>query len=72
VIEAQRELAVQLGARLPADWRAAYEANPRHRFLPDRVWREVGEPLDRAIDPDGWLAYCYSNESVITQLHRRG
>lgn len=69
MIEAQRELAVRLGDRLPADWRAAYEANPRHLFLPDRVWRAVGVPLDRATDPDGWLAYAYSDESVITQLH---
>jgi protein-L-isoaspartate(D-aspartate) O-methyltransferase len=69
VIEAQRELAVRLGDRLPADWRSAYAANPRHLFLPDRVWRAVGEPLDRATDPDGWLAYAYNDESVITQLH---
>ncbi|MGH3898183.1 MAG: methyltransferase domain-containing protein [Pseudonocardiaceae bacterium] len=69
MIQAQRELAVRLGARLLADWRAAYEANPRHLFLPDRVWRAVDEPLDRATDADGWLAYAYSDESVITQLH---
>ena len=67
--EAQRELAVRLGDRLPADWRAAYEANPRHLFLPDRVWRAVGQPLARVTDPDGWLAYAYSDESVITLLH---
>jgi protein-L-isoaspartate(D-aspartate) O-methyltransferase len=69
VITAQRELAVRLGELLPAEWRAAYEANPRHLFLPERVWRAVGEPLDRATDPVGWLAYAYSDESVITQLH---
>lgn len=69
MIEAQRELAVRLGECLPAEWRAAYEANPRHLFLPARVWKAVGEPLDRATDPAGWLAYAYSDESVITQLH---
>jgi protein-L-isoaspartate(D-aspartate) O-methyltransferase len=69
VIEAQRELAARLADRLPATWRDAYEANPRHLFLPDRVWRMVEEPLDRATDPDGWLAYAYSDDSVITQLH---
>ncbi|MGH3872802.1 MAG: rRNA adenine N-6-methyltransferase family protein [Pseudonocardiaceae bacterium] len=69
MIEAQRDLAVRLGGRLPAHWRAAYAANPRHLFLPDRIWRAVGQPLDRASDPDGWLAYAYSDESVITQLH---
>ncbi len=69
MIEAQRELADRLGGQLPDDWRAAYEANPRHLFLPDRVWRAVGEPLDRATDPEGWLAYAYGDDSVITQLH---
>ncbi len=69
MIEAQRELALRLGDRLPADWRDAYQANPRHLFLPDRIWRAVEEPLDRTTDPDGWLAYAYRDESVITQLH---
>lgn len=69
MIEEQRDLAVRLGERLPAEWRAAYQANPRHLFLPDRVWKAVGEPLDRGSDPEGWLAYAYSTDSVITQLH---
>ncbi|MGH3815970.1 MAG: methyltransferase domain-containing protein, partial [Pseudonocardiaceae bacterium] len=69
MIVAQSKLAVRLGECLPVEWQAAYAANPRHRFLPDRVWRSVGEPLDRVTDPGGWLAYAYSDESVITQLH---
>lgn len=69
MIEAQRDLAARLGECLPAEWRAAYAANPRHLFLPGRIWKAVDEPLDRAADPSGWLACAYSDESVITQLH---
>ncbi|MGH3798265.1 MAG: methyltransferase domain-containing protein [Pseudonocardiaceae bacterium] len=69
MIDAQRELAERLGDQLPADWRVAYAANPRHRFLPDQVWKSVDEPVERSRDPAGWLAYAYSDESVITQLH---
>lgn len=38
-------------------------------FLPDRVWVNLDEPLDRATDPNRWLTYAYSDDSVITQLH---
>jgi protein-L-isoaspartate O-methyltransferase len=58
-----------LGDQLPGGWRAAYDAHPRHLFLPDRVWAGIDEPLDRATNPDRWLAYAYSDDSVITQLH---
>lgn len=68
-MDAQRDLAERLGDRLPAEWRAAYAANPRHLFLPDRIWTTVDEPVDRVTDPEGWLAYAYSDDSVITQLH---
>lgn len=67
--QAHRNLAQRLGGRLPAHWRAAYDAHPRHLFLPDRVWISLDEPLDRATDPDRWLTYAYSDDSVITQLH---
>lgn len=67
--QAHRGLAQRLGDALPARWRAAYNAHPRHLFLPDRVWVSIEEPLDRATDPEGWLAYAYSDDSVITQLH---
>jgi protein-L-isoaspartate(D-aspartate) O-methyltransferase len=66
---AQRDLAERLGEQLPAGWQAAYDAYPRHLFLPDRVWVTLEESLDRAADPDRWRAYAYSDDSVITQLH---
>ncbi|MGA8116389.1 MAG: methyltransferase domain-containing protein [Actinocatenispora sp.] len=68
-LDAQRELAARLGDQLPADWRDAYDANPRHLFLPERVWYDVDEPIDRATDPTGWLTFAYADDSVITQLH---
>jgi protein-L-isoaspartate O-methyltransferase len=67
--QAHRDLAQRLGDALPPGWRAAYDAHPRHLFLPDRVWVSIEEPLDSTADPEGWLAYAYSNDSVITQLH---
>ena len=30
---------------------------------------DIDEPLDRATDPERWLAYAYSDEPIITQLH---
>jgi protein-L-isoaspartate(D-aspartate) O-methyltransferase len=67
--QAHRNLAQRLGETLPARWRGAYDAHPRHLFLPDRVWVSIDEPLDRGSDPQRWLAYAYSDDSVITQLH---
>lgn len=67
--QAHRDLAHRLGDQLTAGWRTAYDAHPRHLFLPDRVWVTLDQPLDRATDPDRWLAYAYSDDSVITQLH---
>ncbi|MGH3800954.1 MAG: methyltransferase domain-containing protein [Pseudonocardiaceae bacterium] len=67
--QAHRDLAERLGDQLPTGWRAAYDAHPRHLFLPDRVWVTLDDPLDRAADPDRWLAYAYGDDSVITQLH---
>ncbi|MFC4907586.1 methyltransferase domain-containing protein [Actinomadura gamaensis] len=56
---------------LTPEWRAVFEAVPRHRFIPDTVWVEDGdllEPVDRADDEAAWLALCYGDEAVITQV----
>ncbi|MFC5187901.1 methyltransferase domain-containing protein [Actinomadura harenae] len=56
---------------LTSDWRPAFEAVPRHRFLPDTVWIEDGDrllPVRRTADHAAWLALCYANEAVITQV----
>ena len=66
---AHRALAERLGDQLPTCWRDAYDAHPRHLFLPDRVWVTLEESLDRVVEPDRWLAHAYGDDSVITQLH---
>ncbi|MDL4776113.1 methyltransferase domain-containing protein [Actinomadura xylanilytica] len=56
---------------LAPDWRTAFEAVPRHRFVPDTVWVEDGDrlvPVDRADDETAWLERCYANDFVITQV----
>ncbi|MGA8115651.1 MAG: hypothetical protein WCA46_18480 [Actinocatenispora sp.] len=69
ILDAQKELAAHLGDQLPADWHEAYDANPRHEFLLNRVWYDVHQPVDRHTDPEAWLEYAYRDEAVITQLH---
>ncbi len=56
---------------LTAEWRPAFEAVPRHRFIPDTVWTQQGKrlvPLDRVDDESRWLERCYANDPVITQV----
>ncbi len=60
---------------LPKDWRASFEAIPRHAFVPDLIWRygtSNGKwgltPHHRVDDPDGWLSAAYQDDSVITQV----
>ncbi|MFC5752084.1 methyltransferase domain-containing protein [Actinomadura rugatobispora] len=67
------ELAARLidSGALGVDWRAAFEAVPRHRFIPDTVWTEDGErlvPVHRADDEAAWLELCYADDAVITQV----
>jgi protein-L-isoaspartate O-methyltransferase len=57
------------------DWRAAFEAVPRHAFIPDLTWHDGTAngrwgliPRHRADDPDGWLLAAYQDDSVITQV----
>lgn len=63
-------LAVE-GVLSPA-WRRAFDATPRHWFIPDTIW--VGDdldPLSRADDPDGWMSAVYSDSPVVTQVDGR-
>ncbi|WP_055547551.1 methyltransferase domain-containing protein [Streptomyces sp. NBRC 110028] len=54
--------------------RDAFEAVPRHLFLPDRVWLDDSTAstgyvlVDRVSDPDRWWAAAYSDVSVVTQI----
>lgn len=76
------EFAAQLVADLDVSgalgtWREAYLAVARHEFVPDQVWISndaalSGDPpvvpVDRATDPQRWLALVYSNTAVLTQF----
>ncbi|WP_242614259.1 methyltransferase domain-containing protein [Actinomadura roseirufa] len=56
---------------LTSEWRAVFEAVPRHRFIPDTVWTQDGArmvPVHRADDEAAWLELCYANEFVVTQV----
>jgi protein-L-isoaspartate O-methyltransferase len=66
---------LMVAGTLTDEWRAAFEAVPRHAFIPDHTWYHDaanGEqrliPRHRADDPDGWLSAAYQDESVITQV----
>lgn len=51
-------------------WRQAFEAVPRHLFIPELVWREERSliPLRRSDDSAAWLKLAYANDLVITQV----
>lgn len=72
MIEAQQELVTRWGGRLSSGWRAAFEASPRHLFVPERAWRvpSSGEavPIDRRADPHGWMDAVYCGDIIVTQL----
>jgi protein-L-isoaspartate(D-aspartate) O-methyltransferase len=67
-----KQLEQALGDRLPPEWRETYRTVPRHLFLPDHAWRAADgdrgtTPIDRQVDPEGWLAAAYSEDIIITQ-----
>lgn len=57
---------------LPAAWREAFLAVPRHGFLPARFWVDDGEsapqPIDRDIDPGLWLEAVCTDVTIVTQF----
>lgn len=68
------QLAAELDAAdaVPAAWRAAFLAVPRHHFLPSQLWVDdehgAPQPLSRDHDPDKWLAAAYRNVPILTQF----
>lgn len=54
---------------LRSDWRPAFDAVPRHLFVPDAVWAEnTLKPVVRSDDPAEWLRLVCSDEPVVTQI----
>ncbi len=53
---------------LDAGWRAAFEAAPRHRFIPEVIWDDDDQPVRRSDQPQRWLEAAYANAPVVIQL----
>lgn len=57
---------------VPAEWRNAFLAVPRHVFLPAQVWMDDEQsrpqPLSREEDPERWLRAVYRNAPVLIQF----
>jgi len=57
---------------LPAQWREAFLATPRHLFVPSVVWDDtdggVLSPRRRDEDPAAWLDAVYADEAIVTQV----
>jgi protein-L-isoaspartate(D-aspartate) O-methyltransferase len=71
MIAGQRELAVCLGDYLTDGWRAAFDATPRHLFIPDQalmVTQGRTVLLDRDADPDAWIDAVYRDAVIVIQV----
>jgi protein-L-isoaspartate(D-aspartate) O-methyltransferase len=71
MITGQRELAACLGDYLTDGWRPAFDATPRHLFIPDQalmVTQDRTVPLDRDVDPDAWIDAAYRDAVIIIQV----
>jgi protein-L-isoaspartate O-methyltransferase len=71
MIAGQRDLAACLGDYLTDRWKAAFEATPRHLFIPDQalmVTQGRTVPLDRAADPDAWIDAAYRDAVIVIQV----
>ncbi|MFJ9980703.1 methyltransferase domain-containing protein [Streptomyces cyaneofuscatus] len=51
-----------------ARWRRVFEAVPRSRFVPGRVWRQLADRCEPVVGTEAWLALVNSDEPVVTQL----
>ncbi|MGW8953949.1 methyltransferase domain-containing protein [Streptomyces sp. NPDC055709] len=57
-----------LSTPLAPEWERAYQAVPRHRFLPNRMWSANGlVEYARATDPQTWLRRAYTDAPVMTR-----
>ncbi|MFF5262125.1 methyltransferase domain-containing protein [Actinomadura viridis] len=57
---------------LPDQWRTAFLAMARHRFVPSIIWVDADEggfvPQCRDDDPLVWLETVYSDKPIVTQV----
>ncbi|MFC8077584.1 methyltransferase [Streptomyces sp. NPDC057307] len=49
-------------------WRRVWEALPRHRFIPSRIWRQGPERCEPVAVGDEWWSLVHSDEPVVVQV----
>jgi protein-L-isoaspartate(D-aspartate) O-methyltransferase len=64
---------LDVAGAIPADWKQAFAAAPRHLFIPEVIWIERADgpgwrPLSRHDDPDGWWAAVNADGYIVTQV----
>jgi protein-L-isoaspartate(D-aspartate) O-methyltransferase len=67
----QRFLAARLGDYLTDEWKAAFEATPRHLFIPDQalmVTEGRRVLIDRNADPETWIDAVYRDVPIVSQV----
>ncbi|MBB6172198.1 protein-L-isoaspartate O-methyltransferase [Nocardiopsis mwathae] len=53
--------------------RTAFNAHPRHHFIPDLIWpTAMGPPVSRDANPDAWAETVYRDDAVTTQTEGTG
>lgn len=60
-----------VGDYLTDGWKAAFEATPRHLFIPDQALMVAGGrtvPIDRDADPDAWISAIYRDAVIVVQV----
>ncbi|MCZ4117805.1 methyltransferase domain-containing protein [Streptomyces sp. H39-S7] len=68
-----RAVSNDLGHQPAPEWLAAFNAVPRHHFLPERIWLDDGdnsyEPCDLKNDTARWYTAAYADVPVVTQVN---
>ncbi|MGH3510863.1 MAG: methyltransferase domain-containing protein [Pseudonocardiaceae bacterium] len=71
MIHGHRELAAHLSDYLTDQWKAAFDATPRHVFVPDQAFVSVAGNkvyIDREADPEAWIDAAYQDAAIVTQF----
>ena len=59
--------ALTASGALSADWRSAFEAVPRHRFIPADIWEQKATCVPVATD-GAWWDLVYRDVPIVTQV----
>jgi protein-L-isoaspartate(D-aspartate) O-methyltransferase len=59
--------ALTASGALSADWRGAFEAVPRHRFIPGDIWEQRATCVPVTTD-DAWWDLVYRDVPIVTQV----